>query len=175
MNFIKSLTLKDTALFAMLFLVIFINAYDFVEDILEGDQWLHLALEVVTVGLSIGGVYSLANMIKQRKSLHAQVQQAETNLSITQHKLNEIGKEYSKHIKKQFIRWQFTQSEKEVALLILKGLSFKEIAASRNTKEKTVRQQASSVYSKSNVASRHELAAWFFEDLLMDDLIKGED
>lgn len=172
MNFIKSLTLKDTLVFALLLIVIIINIYDFVEDIMEGYQWLYIGLEIITVGLSFGGVYLLVKMIKQRKDLRQQVETAESNLSHTQNKLDEISKEYSKHVKKQFIRWQFTQSEKEVALLILKGLSFKEIADSRNTKEKTVRQQASSIYNKSSVSGRNELAAWFFEDLLTDDLIK---
>lgn len=37
----------------------------------------------------------------------------------------------------------------EIAWLMLKGYSFKEIAALREVKEKTIRQQASSIYSKS--------------------------
>ena len=49
---------------------------------------------------------------------------------------------------------------------MLKGLSFREIAELRETREKTVRQQASSVYRKAGVAGRNELAAWFFEDML---------
>jgi len=53
-----------------------------------------------------------------------------------------------------------------VALLLLKGLSFEEIASVRDTKEKTVRQQASSIYRKSGLNGRHEFAAWFFEDFL---------
>lgn len=63
-------------------------------------------------------------------------------------------------------RGYLTLSEQEVAMLLLKGLSFKEISAVRNTKEKTIRQQASSIYSKSNVEGRHEFAAWFLEDFM---------
>jgi len=51
-------------------------------------------------------------------------------------------------------------------MLLLKGLSFKEIAALRITLEKTVRQQASSIYRKSGISGRHELAAWCIEDYL---------
>ncbi|WP_370693518.1 helix-turn-helix transcriptional regulator [Pseudoalteromonas sp. 1_MG-2023] len=51
-------------------------------------------------------------------------------------------------------------------MLLLKGLSFKEISAIRHTKEKTVRQQASVIYSKANVEGRHEFAAWFLEDFI---------
>jgi DNA-binding NarL/FixJ family response regulator len=69
-------------------------------------------------------------------------------------------------MQKQFDAWQLTASEQDVVLGLLKGLSFREIAELRETREKTVRQQASSVYRKAGVTSRNELAAWFFEDLL---------
>lgn len=51
-------------------------------------------------------------------------------------------------------------------MLLLKGLSFKEIASVRDTMEKTVRQQASTIYEKANVSGRHVFSAWFMEDLL---------
>ncbi|MFK3865693.1 helix-turn-helix transcriptional regulator [Pseudoalteromonas rhizosphaerae] len=51
-------------------------------------------------------------------------------------------------------------------MLLLKGLSFKEISALRSTKEKTVRQQASDIYSKADLEGRHEFAAWFLEDFM---------
>jgi DNA-binding NarL/FixJ family response regulator len=61
---------------------------------------------------------------------------------------------------------KLTPSEQEVAHLLLKGLSFKEISEVRETKEKTVRHQATGIYSKSGGCGRNEFAAWFFEDLL---------
>ena len=73
---------------------------------------------------------------------------------------------YSTVIREQFLQWSLTLSEQEVAMLLLKGLSFKEISAVRSTKEKTVRQQASTIYSKANIDGRHELAAWFLEDFI---------
>jgi len=74
--------------------------------------------------------------------------------------------EYSNVIHTQFEQWVLTPSEQEVAMLLLKGLSFKEISGVRNTKEKTVRQQASVIYSKASVEGRHEFAAWFLEDFI---------
>jgi len=52
------------------------------------------------------------------------------------------------------------------AMLLLKGLSFEEIASVRDTKEKTVRQHATAIYRKSGLNGRHEFSAWFFEDFL---------
>jgi len=42
----------------------------------------------------------------------------------------------------------------------------KEIADMRNTKLKIVQQQSQSIYQKTSLASRSELAAFFLEDLL---------
>ena len=56
--------------------------------------------------------------------------------------------------------------EREVALLLLKGLSTRDIADLRETREATVRQQAQGVYRKAQLEGRAELAAFFLEDLL---------
>jgi DNA-binding NarL/FixJ family response regulator len=69
-------------------------------------------------------------------------------------------------IETQFSRWNLTEAEREVALLILKGLSHKEIATVRSVSERTVREQARSVYSKSGLTGRAGLSAFFLEDLL---------
>ena len=66
----------------------------------------------------------------------------------------------------QFSRWNLTEAEREVALLLLKGLSLKEIAAIRVTTERTVRAQARSLYGKAGVTGRAALSAFFLEDLL---------
>ena len=78
----------------------------------------------------------------------------------------QLGSQYRAVMQKQFDAWRLTASEQDVVILMLKGLSFREIAKLRDTREKTVRQQSSSVYRKAGVASRNELAAWFFEDML---------
>lgn len=68
---------------------------------------------------------------------------------------------------RQFARWSLSPAEREVLLLLLKGLSHKEIAEVRSTSETTVRQQALALYRKSGLASRTELSAFFLEDLLL--------
>lgn len=66
----------------------------------------------------------------------------------------------------QLQKWGLTAAEREVAFLLLKGLSLKEIAEIRNTAEKTARVQSMSIYSKAGLAGRSELSAFFLEDLL---------
>jgi DNA-binding CsgD family transcriptional regulator len=67
----------------------------------------------------------------------------------------------------QFDRWSLSPAEKEVALLLLKGLSHKDIADVRSVTEATARQQARSVYKKAGLSGRHDLAAFFLEDLML--------
>jgi DNA-binding NarL/FixJ family response regulator len=67
----------------------------------------------------------------------------------------------------QFDKWGLTPAERDIALLQLKGLRHKEIAELRKTSERTVRQQALSVYRKAGLSGRTDLAAFFLEDLLL--------
>ncbi|MGH6736460.1 MAG: response regulator transcription factor [Methyloceanibacter sp.] len=76
-------------------------------------------------------------------------------------------------IRQQFEAWRLTASEADIALLMLKGLSHKEIARLRNSSEATVRQQATAIYGKSGLASRAALAAFFFEDLFASAAERG--
>jgi DNA-binding CsgD family transcriptional regulator len=68
-------------------------------------------------------------------------------------------------VQEQFDAWRLTPAEREVALLLLKGQGHKQIAAATGRSERTVRQHAVSVYQKSRLQGRAELAAFFLEDL----------
>ncbi len=72
----------------------------------------------------------------------------------------------SASIDEQLTRWALSPAEREIALLLLKGLSHKEIAEVRSVSETTVRQQARSLYRKAGLSGRSDLAAFFLEDLL---------
>ena len=68
-------------------------------------------------------------------------------------------------IEDQFRQWRLTGAEIDVAGLMLKGMSLKEIAIARETSEATIRQQAQAIYRKSGLSGRAELAAYFLESL----------
>jgi DNA-binding CsgD family transcriptional regulator len=72
-------------------------------------------------------------------------------------------------IESQLHSWKLTEAECEVALLMLKGFSHKEIASLRGTSEATVRQQARSAYEKSGLKGRAPFCAFFLEDILPSD------
>ncbi len=73
----------------------------------------------------------------------------------------------------QFGDWDFTPAEREVALLLLKGRSHKEIAAATGRSERTVRQHAIAAYHKAGVGGRAELAAFFLGDVTLPPTSSG--
>jgi DNA-binding CsgD family transcriptional regulator len=66
----------------------------------------------------------------------------------------------------QFQVWHLTPTEREVAFLLLQGHGHKQIAGRTGRSERTVRQHAVSVYQKSGLSGRAELAAYFLQDLV---------
>ena len=75
-------------------------------------------------------------------------------------------RELASAIHRQFEAWRLTPAEQDVALLLLKGFSYKEIARLRVTSEPTIRQQATSIYQKAGLSGRAALSAFFLDDLL---------
>ena len=71
-------------------------------------------------------------------------------------------------IQAEFRTWGLTPAEADVAGLLLKGASMKEIALARDTSEATIRQQAQQIYRKSGLAGRAELQAYFLDSLFAD-------
>jgi DNA-binding CsgD family transcriptional regulator len=134
---------------------------------------LELLLEAVElvpiVLLSVGLVLLFRMTLRQRDDQLAVIRDLEVARvegqrwrSEARTLLNGLGEA----IDHQFSRWNLTEAEREVALLLLKGLSLKEAAQVRATSERTIRAQARSLYAKAGVSGRAALSAFFLEDLL---------
>ena len=142
-----------------------------ISEFFEGNASIwHVLMEMVVIFLSLAILFQLymeaKSQLREKKNLNYQLEETKKQLEASHLLLKEGKKHFRKVIDWQFRKWALTKSEQIVALSLLKGLSFKEIAALRNTQEKTVRHHASSIYGKSGLSGRHALAAWFFEDLL---------
>lgn len=72
----------------------------------------------------------------------------------------------SNAIRHEFAAWALTPAEADVAGLLVKGVSTRDIARLRGTSETTIRQQAQAIYRKSGLRGRAELAAYFLDSLL---------
>lgn len=68
----------------------------------------------------------------------------------------------------EFRRWGLTPAEADIAGLLLKGATMKEVALARDTTESTIRQQAQGIYRKSGLSGRVELQAYFLDSLFAE-------
>lgn len=136
-----------------------------------GDDLARFALSSVMLAMF---VYDHVAQKRALGELRGQLEKARGQLAQLDAQSQNVARQYRGVLQKQFDAWRLSASEQDVVIGMLKGLSFREIAALRETREKTVRQQASSVYRKAGVASRNELAAWFFEDMLEAKPVVGE-
>lgn len=162
--------MRDKFIAIILLIIMSLNFFDVLTDISLGVPVWHIFSESLIVIVSGIGALFLFKDIRARTSAISRLKQeliiSDDNFRNISDEMKNARHEYSAVIQSQFKQWSLTPSEQEVAMLLLKGLSFKEISGVRNTKEKTVRQQASVIYSKANVDGRHEFAAWFLEDFM---------
>ena len=165
---------NKVVLAALYFLIAVLVWLDVAGDFeITGLSW-HIGIEVL-IGLLSTWVFGTlvytrsqtqASLVKTNERL---VESESKNLSF-QNEAEKWKKEsriliegLSKSIDQQFQSWHFSPAERDVALLLVKGLSTKEISVIRNTSEKTIRAQSHSIYTKSNLSGRNELAAFFLE------------
>ena len=161
---------KEVYLILIFLIMTVAGGVDLVMDYSHGTDLSHVIQEAVIVTLSL---IALAWILRDIRRQDLEIEALRRELSSTQQSAHKPEKyildariSLQNVINRQFNDWQLTNSEKEVGRLLLKGLSLKEIAVIRNTVEKTVRQQASSIYKKAGLNGRHTFSAWFIEDIL---------
>lgn len=156
------------ALFGIIALFI---ALDIAVDYREGTTLSHVLAEGFVMALAICGLVFMWRRFdlvqRHAKQLTADLKAARQEAQRFREEAHDALRGLGEAIDKQFARWLLTPAEREVALLLLKGLSHKEIASIRSITETTIRQQSLAVYRKSGLRSRAELSAFFLEDLLL--------
>jgi len=158
---------RDKLITLGLFVIMTLNMMDVATDIqLKVPTW-HIIEEAFIVLLSASMALFLTwEMHKRTQSLKRvsnALKQHKQQLSIINAQFEQAQQTFALAISIQFEQWQLTNSEQEVALMLLKGYSLQEISDIRDTKEKTVRQQASTIYSKAEMEGRHALSAHFLD------------
>jgi DNA-binding CsgD family transcriptional regulator len=151
--------------------IAFLIGVDVVADYRSGTESSHLLSEGLAMALALTGAIVLWRQFRATRwhaeqltvDLAAARQEAQRFRGEAQDALRGLGEA----IDRQFARWKLTPAEREVGLLLLKGLSHKEAAAARATSETTIRQQALAIYRKAGVRNRSDLSAFFLEDLLL--------
>lgn len=160
--------LYSTFFFLATFVLIFIDVY---EDILSGAHFSHIYKETFILFFALLGFCLLWIKYFKIKDVfykqNSDIILLKKDLEHYKDKTNELSVGISDNINQQMNSWKFTNSEKDIALLLLKGLTIKEIAEIRDCAEKTIKQHATNLYNKSNLSGRAELSAFFLEDILV--------
>jgi DNA-binding CsgD family transcriptional regulator len=143
-------------------------------DFEQGIPIRHLLFEtliflVALIGLNYFSIIVIRRYREQQTSvrtLQDDIGRKNAQLSQLNNKVKSYKEEFRLEIEATFKSWGLTRSEVEVAGLLLKGLSLKEIADLRASNERTVRSQCSSVYKKSKLDNRNQLSSYFLDDLI---------
>ncbi len=156
---------------SILSIVAIMVGFDLFTDSKEGVVVWHVFVEGSIALIALFGVfYVLRGSVELKRRLEKNVTEF-TDFKKEAELWKQESRKYldglSSAIDQQLSKWNLSTAEKEVAFLLLKGMSLKEIAEIRNTAEKTARVQSMAVYSKSGLSGRSELAAFFLEDLLV--------
>ncbi len=155
------------------------------EILTESDEFspLDVAIDGLGILLTIGAAVGVALLALRIESQHEEKLALIRDLEFARAEGNAWRNKVRSHLAGlksgmdiQFQDWGMTAAEREIGLLILKGLSHKEIAVLRATTEPTVRQQAQSIYRKAKLPGKTAFCAYFLEDLFtLDDGPAGLD
>lgn len=154
-------TLAAVALFGV---VVALIGWDLYVDYGEGVGIAHLSIETFIFLVAASGMVLMWRQLDRTRS---DLIEARVEAEQWKRESKELIEGLGAAIERQFERWSLTPAEAAVGLLLLKGLSHKEIARIRNTSERTVREQSRALYRKSGLSGRSSLSAFFLEDLLL--------
>lgn len=134
---------------------------DVIADVRDGEHLddLHLGLEMFAALALIAGVLFL--MLELRRLL-VRMGDMDAGLKVARGQMAEVMNRF-------FGEWNLTEAERDVALMILKGLDNEAIAQVRSTAPGTVRAQTTSIYAKSNTQGRPQFVSLFVEELMSGD------
>ena len=140
------------ALLQMICIVVFMA--DIIEDIRSHSphSWLEIA------GIIALGIGAFLNIIAMRQIM-ARNEKVESELKAASGAFQEI-------LNKRFDGWKLSPSERDVALLSIKGASINDIATMRQTKAGTIKAQCTAIYRKVGVSGRTELVSVIVEEII---------
>jgi len=138
----------------------------------DGVSVVEFAFEALEFGLIIAIATGIMHLVqrmrrndKERQILVDDLEAAKAQGNRWRNEARQYLNGFRSAMDGQFNEWDMSKAERDVGLLILKGLSHKEIANVRGTSEATVRQQAQAIYEKSGLPGKAGLLSYFLEDL----------
>jgi|ETNmetMinimDraft_8_1059916.scaffolds.fasta_scaffold01290_8 DNA-binding CsgD family transcriptional regulator len=145
-------------------LLLMIQAYGNVEQVGLYSEVINTTsysqVNSITLLMMILMLISILRLIRLNRFMGERFNLYENKLSTIQSGINNL-------IDLKCELWQLTRTEKEVASLIIKGQSIKNISEIRGVAQTTVYRQMSNIYNKSNVNSIHEFVGIFTSEIFV--------
>jgi DNA-binding CsgD family transcriptional regulator len=163
---------EERLIIVVLAVVALLTAFDIGFDLYFGSSLRHILIEGVVILAALLGIgyawrRTLVGYQDRLEASEAMGARWRADAERWRAETAQLLRGLSEAIDRQFEAWALSGSEKEVAFLLLKGLSLKEVAEVRSVAEKTIRKQSLAIYRKAGLTGRAELAAYFLEDLLL--------
>lgn len=144
----------------------FVFFSDFVTEFHGFDtlDW-HVSKEALATLALVAGIgfeiYFLRDLFRRKESLERSVELASSALETIKDD--------------HFDVWKLTPGERDIASLLVKGLSIAEIADARGSAQGTVKAHLNSIYRKANVRSRSDLMSTILDTLVDAPLLPSSD
>lgn len=157
----------------LLSFILALMALDLASDYRAGTTLTHSAIELLVMGFCTVGVIVLWREYRAQRELvvllRRDVTAVREEAARWQADARRLIDDLAAAVDRQLAEWSLTGAERDIAFALLRGLSHKEIAVQRKTSERTVREQARTVYQKAGVEGRSGLAAFFLWNLSPPD------
>ncbi|MCZ8238008.1 MAG: response regulator [Leptospiraceae bacterium] len=127
------------------------------------------SIETLIVVSSFILLYQLFHKLRLANLEMEQAQDLIREYKVRNQFLNNPEKGYSQLINAEFEKWKFTNSEVEIAILILRGFSNQQIASVRDKSLRTIENQTFAIYQKSGMRGKLEFISYFISPLLPEE------
>ncbi len=137
--------------------------WDVAHDLREpgGLSWHMVPEAMASIALLIGIAFEvvyLLHLLQRKASL-------ERSVGMASAQLQDI-------IQSHFDSWKLTASERDVAALMIKGLSISEIASVRGSADGTIKAHLNAIYRKSSARNRAEVLSHIMDTLIDRPLLE---
>ena len=119
-------------------------------------ELIHLIFETMAV-LGLG--YAVIMLRQYLRLLHVEAEASKETIHMLRGNFDEV-------LHDKFKQWRLTAAERDVTLLIIRGLSVADIAAARKTAQGTIKAQSTSIFRKVGVGSKTELMSVIIDEFL---------
>lgn len=132
--------------------------FDVIKDLTDNGlaNLEHMVIETIA---SVVLIIGIAFLMSEIRDIYARMKAMDSGLMLARGELADV-------LDALFKEWELTNSERDVALLMIKGQGNDDIAAIRGTAVGTVRAQSSSVFRKAGVEGRVQLMTMLLDEVL---------